>query len=81
LGSLQGSANTKAPFLKGLGDAGFTKGQNVAIEYRWAQNQDDRMPELAADLVQRQIAVIATPSGRCRYPKEVGAYRPGAREG
>ena len=50
-------------FRQGLKDLGFVEGQNAAIEYRWAENQMDRLPELAADLVRRQVAVIVTPGG------------------
>jgi putative ABC transport system substrate-binding protein len=53
-----GSAHFVGAFQRGLGEAGFLEGQNVAIDYRWAEDQPDRLPAIAAELIQRRVAVI-----------------------
>src|SRR5262249_35325970 len=57
-GSPEPYAHLTTAFRSGLGEAGYVDGQNVAIEYRWAEGQPDRVPALVADLVHRRMAVI-----------------------
>jgi putative ABC transport system substrate-binding protein len=58
--SLEPNTSRLAGFLKGLRQAGFIEGQNAAIEYRWADGQNARLPELAADLIRKPVTLIAT---------------------
>jgi putative ABC transport system substrate-binding protein len=68
IGYLQSAApGPSAPYLaglrQGLSEAGYVEGQNLTIEYRWADGEYDRLPALAADLVRRKVDVIATGGG------------------
>jgi putative ABC transport system substrate-binding protein len=62
-GSAEPNASLLAAFRKGLAEAGYTEGRNVTIEFRWAHGENSRLEEMAADLVQRQVAVMVTPIG------------------
>jgi putative ABC transport system substrate-binding protein len=61
-GSTDGSARYAAAFRKGLNETGYVEGQNVTVEYHWLEGHYDRLPALLADLVRRQVVVIATPA-------------------
>src|ERR1700686_2098354 len=60
-GSADANARSLAAFRKGLNETGYVEGQNVTVEYYWLEGQYDRLPALLADLVRRQVAVIAPP--------------------
>ena len=62
-GSIDVIADRVRTFRQGLKDTGFIEGENVAIEFRWAEDQIERLPELAAELVRRQVTVIAAVGG------------------
>jgi putative ABC transport system substrate-binding protein len=84
-GSAQGFAAEVAAVRQGLGELGFIEGQNLTIEYRWAEDKYDRLPALADDLVSRRVAAIVTVSGtatalqrRRRRPRSLWCSRSAA---
>jgi ABC-type uncharacterized transport system substrate-binding protein len=66
--SADDSKNVTVPFLRGLKETGYVEDQNVAVEYRYAENQLDRLPALAADLVRRRVAVIVATGATAAVP-------------
>jgi putative tryptophan/tyrosine transport system substrate-binding protein len=87
IGFLSTAASTELPHLvaafhEGLKEAGYVEGQNVLVEYRWAENQVDRLPALLADLVRRQVQVIvATPASSWKVAKAATSSIPIVFEG
>src|SRR5438270_7539422 len=71
---LAGSLRTA--FAQGLKQTGFIEGQNVRIEYRWAENHFERLPELAADLVRREVAIIFTTTPSLLHAKAAAGTTP-----
>src|SRR5262245_11934903 len=74
-GSPEPAAHLVSAFRGGLGETGFVEGCNVAIEFRWAHNNNARLPELAADLVRRRVAVIVAPQSTAAVMEAKAATR------
>src|SRR5215472_4371846 len=63
IGSAAARRNEVVAFQQGLNELGFVEGRNVSIEYLWANDQYDRLPDLAADLIRHRVSVIVAPNG------------------
>jgi putative tryptophan/tyrosine transport system substrate-binding protein len=74
-GSPEPAVHLVAAFLRGLGETGFVKDRNVAIEFRWARNNNEQLSELAADLVRRRVAVIVAPQSTAAVMEAKAATR------
>src|SRR5262245_25578895 len=74
-GSPEPAAHLVSAFRGGLGETGFVEGRNVAIEFRWAHNNNERLAELAADLVRRRVAVIVAPQSTAAVMEAKAATR------
>jgi putative ABC transport system substrate-binding protein len=74
--SLDAIRQQVAAFQRALNEAGYTEGQNVAVEYRWAEGKFDRVPELLADLVSRQVTLIVAGGGTVTAVKAAGTSIP-----
>lgn len=61
--SPEGTGHLVEAFRRGLSEAGFVEGQNVIVEYRWARGQQGRLPDLAADLVRKQVTLLVSTGG------------------
>jgi len=69
-GSADANARNVAAFRKGLSETGHVEGQNVTVEYNWLEGHYDRQPALLADIVRRQVAVIAVPANVSAAPSQ-----------
>jgi putative tryptophan/tyrosine transport system substrate-binding protein len=74
-GSVSAFVDLLGAFRQGLKEAGYIEGQNVAIESRWAEGHFERLPELAAELVQRRAAVIVTTGGSSSLAAKAASIR------